>query len=79
MEASTQKVNTPQPFPALNLVRAHARIEGPEYLHLPRPAHGFILVTLDCCAKVEVDREQDILHGDDRILRGMSGIRPDSE
>ena len=78
-EASTQEVDSPQPLLALNSVRAHARIEGPEDLQLPRLAHGFILVTLDCRAKVGEDREQDILDGDDRIPRGISGIRPDSE
>ena len=73
-EASAQKVDTPEPFPALNWVRAHARFERLEYILLPGLAHGLILITADCLAKVGVDCEQDIQDGDERVPRGMSGI-----
>jgi hypothetical protein len=78
-EASTRKVDTLGPLPALNWVRAHARLERSEDLHLPRLAHGLVFVTLGRHANVEVDREEDILDGDDRVPRGMSGIWPDIE
>jgi hypothetical protein len=78
-EASAQEVDTPEPLPALNWVRAHARLERPEDLRLPRLAHGLILIALDCCAKVDVDCQQDILDGDERVSRGMSGIWKDCE
>jgi hypothetical protein len=78
-EASAQEVDTPEPLPALNLVRAHARLEGPEDLRLPRLAHGLILLALGCRAKVDEDCEQDILDGDERVLGGMSDIREDRE
>ncbi len=78
-EASTRKVDTLGLLPAFDWVRAHARLERSEDLHLPRLAHGLMLITLGCHAKVEVDREQDILDGDDRVPRGVSDIWPDIE
>jgi hypothetical protein len=78
-EASAQKVDAPEPLPALNWVRPHARFERPEDLRLPRLAHRLILVTLDCRAKVEVDSEQNILDGDERVSGGTADIRKDCE
>jgi hypothetical protein len=77
--ASAQEVDTPEPLPALNWVLAHARLERPEDLRLPRLAHGLIFITLDCRAKVSVDCAQDILDGDKSVPRGMSGIWTDCE
>jgi hypothetical protein len=68
-EASAQEVDTPEPLPALHWVRADAPLECTEYLRLPRLAHGLILVPLDCRAKMGINREQDVLNGDDGIPR----------
>jgi len=78
-EASAQKVDTSESLSALNCVRAHARLERAEDIPLPSPAHGLILITLGCRAKVVVDGDQDILDGDERVARGVSGIRIDCE
>jgi hypothetical protein len=78
-EASAQEVDTPESLPALDWVLAHARLERPEDLRLPRLVHGLILFTLDCRAKVDVDCLQDILDCDERVARGMSGIWRDCE
>ena len=78
-EASIQEVDAPEPLPALNWVRAHARLERPEDLRFPRLAHCLILIARDSVAKVDVDCEQDILDGDERVTRGMSDIRKDCE
>ena len=78
-ETSAQKVDTPESLPALNWVRAHARFERAEDILLPGLAHGLILVTLDCRAKVEIDGDQDVLDGDERVARGVSGIWKDRE
>ena len=63
-EASAQEVDTPEPFPALAFIRADTPLKCPEDLRLLRLAHCVILTALDCRAKVEIDREQDILDGD---------------
>ena len=68
-EASAQKVNAPEPFPALAFIRADTPPKYLEDLRLPRLARGIILTALGCHAKVEVDREQDVLDGDDIIPR----------
>jgi hypothetical protein len=78
-EASGQEVDTSEALPALNLVRVDTPLKRPEDLRPPRFAHGLIFITLDCRAKVEVDREQDILDGDESVTRGTPGIRPDCE
>ena len=78
-EASAQEVDTTEPLLALSLVRSHAGLERPEDLRLPRLAHELILITLDCHAEVTIDSEDDILDGDERVPRGMSGIRKDCE
>ena len=57
MEASAQEVDTPEPLPALNWVRAYTPLECLEDLHLSRLAHGLVFSALDCRAKVEVDRQ----------------------
>ena len=69
-EASAQEVNAPEPLPALNFIRADAPLKCLEDLGLPRLAHGFILTALDCHANVQIDREQDVLDGDEAIPRG---------
>ena len=68
-EASAQEVNAPESFPALTFIYADTPPKYLEDLRLPRLAHGVILTALDCHAKVEVDREQDVLDGDDVIPR----------
>ena len=78
-EASAQKVDTSESLPALNCVRAHARLERAEDIPLSSLAHGLILTTLGCLAKVVVDGDQDILDGDERVARGVSGIWKDCE
>ena len=75
-EASAQEVDTPEPLPALDWVRTDAPLESSEYFRLPRPVHSLILAALDCRAKVEVDREQDVLDGDDGIPRRTCGFWP---
>ena len=76
-EASAQEVDTPEPLLALNLIQADTLLECPKYFHLPKSLLGLILTALDCRAKVEIDREQDVLDGDDGIPRGIRGIWPD--
>ena len=78
-EASTQKVNTAEPLPALTCVRAHARLECQVELLLLILARGLIFITLDWRAKVRVDGDKDILDGNERVGRGMSGIWKDCE
>jgi len=56
-EASAQEVDTPEPLPAQNRVRAYAPLECLADPRLLRLAHGLVFSALDCRAKVEVDRE----------------------
>lgn len=78
-EASAKEVDSSESLPALHWVRADAPLECTEDLRLPRLAHGLILGALDCRAKVGINREQDVLNGDDPVPRRKSGIRPDVE
>jgi hypothetical protein len=49
-----------------------------EDIFLPSHAHGLILITFDCRAKVEVDGNQDVLNGDEGIpMGGVSSIWED--
>lgn len=77
--ASAQKVDTADLLPALNCVRTHARLERPADLRLPKVAHSFILITIDCRVKMDVNCQQDILDSDERVLMELSGIWNDCE
>jgi hypothetical protein len=78
-DASVQEIDASEALAALNRVRANTILELAKDLLLPRLAHGLILGTLDGCAEVIVDSEQDIVDSDIGLPRRQCGVWVDVE